>query len=149
MGRYVTTFNTVDEWANYSPAGLGHFSSSDTRGWTDANSNYVAECNFLNPAPNGECGPGNPFFAKTVLSPLTVDPALVDGWNTREYSWDMTAGITQEIAPTSVAPGRLRPTELGKPAGHDQPCVDAGRLRHVRLQRAAAIPGCQAAAATR
>jgi len=24
-GRYVTTFNTVDEWANYSPAGLGHF----------------------------------------------------------------------------------------------------------------------------
>ena len=25
MGRYVTTFNTVDEWANYSPAGLGHF----------------------------------------------------------------------------------------------------------------------------
>jgi hypothetical protein len=23
----------------------------------------------------------------------------VDGWNTREYSWDLTAGITQEIAP--------------------------------------------------
>ncbi len=27
MGRYVTTFNTVDEWVNYSPAGLGHFVS--------------------------------------------------------------------------------------------------------------------------
>ncbi len=25
VGRYVTTFNTVDEWVNYSPAGLGHF----------------------------------------------------------------------------------------------------------------------------
>ena len=25
VGRYVTTFNTVDEWANYSPAGLGRF----------------------------------------------------------------------------------------------------------------------------
>jgi hypothetical protein len=23
----------------------------------------------------------------------------VDGWNTREYSWDLTAGITQEVAP--------------------------------------------------
>src|SRR5262249_44341038 len=34
IGRYVTTFNTVDEWANYSPAGIGHFISSDTRGWT-------------------------------------------------------------------------------------------------------------------
>ena len=29
LGRYVTTFNTVDEWVNYSPAGLGHFVSSD------------------------------------------------------------------------------------------------------------------------
>ena len=29
LGRYVTTFNTVDEWLNYSPAGLGHFISSD------------------------------------------------------------------------------------------------------------------------
>ena len=26
-GRYVTTFNTVDEWVNYSPAGIGHFVS--------------------------------------------------------------------------------------------------------------------------
>src|SRR4051812_5442395 len=37
LGRYVTTFNTVDEWANYSPAGLGHFVTTDTRGWTDGN----------------------------------------------------------------------------------------------------------------
>jgi hypothetical protein len=98
MGRYVTTFNTVDEWANYSPAGLGHFVSSDTRGWTDTNHNYVADCNFTNPNANGECGPGSVFFAKPV-SPLTVDPAFTSGWNTREYSWDLTAGITQEIAP--------------------------------------------------
>jgi len=98
LGRYVTTFNTVDEWANYSPAGLGHFVTTDSRGWTDANHDFVADCNFLNSAANGECGPGNPFFGKQV-SPLTVDPAFVDGWNTREYSWDMTAGVTQQIAP--------------------------------------------------
>ena len=29
MGRYVTTFNTVDEWANFSPAGIGHFQRTD------------------------------------------------------------------------------------------------------------------------
>ena len=40
----------------------------------------------------------------------------------------------------SLAPGRLHPAELGKPAGHDQPCVDAGRLRYVRVQRAAGSP---------
>ena len=40
----------------------------------------------------------------------------------------------------SVGAGRLHPAELGKPAGHRQRCVDAGRLRHVRLQRAAVDP---------
>ena len=65
LGRYVTTFNTVDEWANYSPAGLGHFVSTDmNRGWTDTNHDFVVNCNLLNPAANGECGPGNPFFGK-------------------------------------------------------------------------------------
>ncbi len=98
LGRYVTTFNTVDEWANYSPAGLGHFVTTDTRGWTDSDQDKVVDCNLLNPAANDECGPGNPFFGKPV-SPLTVDPATVDGWNTREYSWDLTAGLTQQVAP--------------------------------------------------
>jgi hypothetical protein len=98
IGRYVTTFNTVDEWANFSPAGISRFQSTDQRGWTDANRNFVAECDFRNSAPNGECGPGNPFFGRQ-LSPSTLDPAFVDGWNTREYSWDLNAGVTQEIAP--------------------------------------------------
>ena len=98
MGRYVTTFNTVDEWANYSPAGLGHFVTTDTRNWTDSNHDYVVNCNLLNSAANGECGPGNPFFGKPV-SPLTVDPATTNGWNAREYSWDMNVGVTQQVAP--------------------------------------------------
>ena len=149
LGRYVTTFNTVDEWVNYSPAGLGHFVSTDmNRGWTDGNGDKRVDCNLLNPAANGECGPGNPFFGKQV-SPLTVDPATTDGWNTREYSWDLSAGVTQQVRAESIGRSRLHPAELGKPAGHDQPGVDAGRLRCLRVQRAGRIPGCRAAAATR
>ena len=99
VGRYVTTFNTVDEWANYSPAGIGHFVSQDmNRPWTDANHDFVPECNFLNPLANGECGPGNPAFLKTA-TPLTTDPALTGGWNSREYSWDTSFGVTQQLAP--------------------------------------------------
>jgi len=96
LGRYVTTFNTVDEWANYSPAGIGHFVTTDTRSWTDTNTNYVVDCDFLNPTANGECGPGSPFFGKQI-SPLTTDPALTRGWNKREYSWDLSTGVTQKI----------------------------------------------------
>jgi hypothetical protein len=97
VGRYVTTFNTVDEWANFSPAGISKFQSTDNRGWTD-DGDYVVECDFLNPAANGECGVGNPFFGKALPS-NSIDPAFVDGWNTREYSWDLNTGVTQEIAP--------------------------------------------------
>jgi hypothetical protein len=108
LGRYVTTFNTVDEWSNYSPAGIGHFVSSDTRSWADANQNFTPDCNFLNPAANGECGPGSPFFGKQI-SPLTTDTALTRGWNKREYSWDLSAGVTQKIAQgVSVEVGYIR-----------------------------------------
>jgi hypothetical protein len=98
LGEYVTTVNTVDEWVNFSPAGLGHFVSSVSRSWTDTNGNFVPDCDLLNQAANGECGVGNPFFGKSI-SPLTVDPAATTGWNTREHSWDLSAGISQQLAP--------------------------------------------------
>jgi hypothetical protein len=100
VGRYVTTTNTVNEWLFYSPAGALNFISNTTRPWTDTNGNYVADCTLLNPAANGECGPmANPNFGKAAVSQLTVDPSTTSGWNTREYSWDTTAGLTQQIAP--------------------------------------------------
>ena len=98
LGRYVTTFNTVDEWVNYSPAGLGHFNTQDTRGWADANRNYVVDCDLLSPAANGECGAGSATFGKS-LPQLTTDPALTNSWNAREYSWDFSAGVTQQLLP--------------------------------------------------
>src|SRR5439155_1654669 len=58
---------------------------------------YFPNCDFLNPAANGECGPGSPFFGKQI-SPLTTDPAFTRGWNKREYSWDLSTGVTQKIA---------------------------------------------------
>ena len=99
MGRYVTTTNTVDEWLFYSPAGAGHFVTQTNRAWTDANSNFAPECDLLNPTANGECGPmQNPNFARSI-NPLTIDPDTTEGWNKREYSWDLTLGVTQEVVP--------------------------------------------------
>ncbi len=111
MGRYVTTTNTVDEWLFYSPAGNGKFVTQTNRPWTDANTNFVPECDLLNPVANGECGPmSNPNFARTI-NPLTVDPDTTSGWNKREYSWDITAGLTQEVAPrVSVGVDYIRRT---------------------------------------
>jgi hypothetical protein len=111
IGRYVTTTNTVDEWLFYSPAGNGHFGANTNRPWTDTDGDFVPDCALLNPAANGECGAmSNPNFGKTS-NPLTVDPDTTSGWNKREYSWDITAGVTQEIAPrVSVEASYIRRT---------------------------------------
>ncbi len=111
IGRYVTTTNTVDEWLFYSPAGNGHFGANTNRPWTDTDSDFVPDCVMLNPAANGECGPmSNPNFGKTT-NPLTVDPETTSGWNKREYSWDVTAGVTQEVFPrVSVEVNYIRRT---------------------------------------
>jgi hypothetical protein len=110
LGEYVTTVNTIDEWINFSPAGLGHFVSSAARSWTDANHDFVPNCNLLDQSDQNDpllpgynptrdsCGAGNPFFGKGI-SPLTVDPAATTGWNTREHSWDLSAGVSQQLAP--------------------------------------------------
>jgi hypothetical protein len=104
IGEYVTTVNTVDEWLHYSPAGAQKFISSVTRNWNPSlpvgDPNYFTpQCDLLNQAANGDCGPGNPFFGQTVALPYQIDPAATTGWNTREHSWDLMLGVTQQLAP--------------------------------------------------
>jgi hypothetical protein len=107
LGRYVTTTNTVEEWLFYSPAGAGHFQSSTNRPWDDLfypvgdprRGNFAPDCDLLNTAANAECGAmSNQLFGKSI-NPLTVDPETTSGWNKREFSWDLTVGVTQEVAP--------------------------------------------------
>jgi hypothetical protein len=72
---YVTTFNTVDEWANHSPA--AGILSADTRGWTDTNQ-IIRRSEPLNPAANGECGPG---IRSWEASPSSRPTRELEGWN--------------------------------------------------------------------
>jgi hypothetical protein len=67
------------------------------RSWSDANRNFVPECDLLAPAANGECGPlSNPLFGQ-VAPGTNVDPALRDGWGKRPYNWEFTTGVQREI----------------------------------------------------
>src|SRR5262249_27036413 len=96
LGRYVTTTNSTEE-GTYSPA--GRVIVNTTRSWTDRTNDYVPDDNLLNTASNHEGGPmANPFFGQYRF-PLTLDPSITSGWDKREYSWDLTAGVTQQVAP--------------------------------------------------
>ena len=78
--------------------------SSPSRARQDTNGNFRPDCDLLSPLDNGECGPwSNLTFGQQVFT-TTYDPAVLNGWNRREYSWDFTATVDQQLAPrVSVA----------------------------------------------
>jgi Carboxypeptidase regulatory-like domain len=84
---------------------LNTFVSTATRPWTDGNRNYVPDCDLLNPAlqdnrasGGDSCGAVNPLFG-TVGPGSTYDPAVLTGWNHRDYNWEFSAGVQREILP--------------------------------------------------
>jgi len=74
-----------------------------TRAWTDANRDYLPNCDLINPAANGECGAmASPDFG-TTRSGITYDPDTLKGWGKRDNNWQFSAGVQREILPrTSI-----------------------------------------------
>jgi hypothetical protein len=69
------------------------------RAWTDANRDFVPDCNLLNPAANGECGAlANPAFG-TVRSVREIDAETLEGWGRRASNWQFSAGVQRELLP--------------------------------------------------
>jgi hypothetical protein len=70
-----------------------------TRSWTDANRDFVANCELTNPLANGECGPmDNAAFGGVSLG-ATYDLDLLRGWGRRGYNWELSAGVQRELVP--------------------------------------------------
>jgi hypothetical protein len=95
-----------------TPAGTGTFGGifapSMNRSWTDANGNYVPDCDLLNPlaqspATTGSidtCGQVNNLnFASTQQIGATYDPDLLSGWGKRPSDWSFGVSVQQEILP--------------------------------------------------
>jgi hypothetical protein len=70
-----------------------------TRGWTDANRDFVADCDFMNPAANGECQAwGNLNWGQQAAG-TQVNPAVQEGWGKRNWDWQFSAGVQHEVLP--------------------------------------------------
>ena len=78
----------------------GNLILETTRNWTDANRNFVPDCDLLNPAINGECqAMANPNFGKVTGGGSVWDPKTLRGWGVRGYNWEFSAGVQREIVP--------------------------------------------------
>ena len=105
LGRYPTPTNAYETYGGLQQP-VFRVATQTNRAWNDrttfrrrpANGNYIPDCDLLNMAANGECGAGNPNFGRAVFA-TTYDPEILNGWNIREYSWDLNAGVQHEIMP--------------------------------------------------
>ena len=73
--------------------------ASANRTWTDANGNFVPDCDLKNFTANGECGNiSNPLFGQP-FSAQTLKDDVREGWGNREFSYQWNLQLQQELRP--------------------------------------------------
>jgi len=71
---------------------------SATRTWTDANGNYVPDCNLANLAINGECGAiSNTNFGRVNANATQYAEETIRGWGVRDHLWDLSTEVQQQL----------------------------------------------------
>ncbi|MEO8258768.1 MAG: TonB-dependent receptor [Acidobacteriota bacterium] len=110
LGKYLEGVGTSSNYANSNPTnrlpitGGGAFSTGNvTRTWTDRNSNFVPDCDLLNPNTQSDtvdfCGQiSNLRFGQNVLT-NNFDPALLNGWGVRPSDWSVGLAVQQQLLP--------------------------------------------------
>jgi hypothetical protein len=104
-GNYAATNPTLRMPQTTPPFGT----AGVTRAWTDANHNFVPDCDLLNPnaqdlrsAGRDFCGVvSNVNFGTNVLT-NTFDAQLLSGWGVRPSDWDLALSLQQEIGTRSA-----------------------------------------------
>ena len=107
LGKYLK--NAVNDIPFNSSSPSTRFQRTTGRAWNDVNSNYIPDCDLMNPVQHGECGPWlSPAFGSPIV-PVTINPDILRGWGVREYDWHLGLSVQQEVLPrTSVEVGYYR-----------------------------------------
>jgi hypothetical protein len=72
---------------------------SASRTWTDANGNFVPDCDLTNINANGECGPLQNTAFGAVHPSTTYASTYVTGFDTRDYTWRWSGMLQHELRP--------------------------------------------------
>jgi hypothetical protein len=114
VGRYLEAAQNGGLFIALNPT--GRLSTTTTRVWTDADRDYVADCNLNNAAAQDLRAAGGDFCGAnananfgTPVFESTLDPALLSGWGVRAGDWQWGASVQQEVLPrVAVEFGYLR-----------------------------------------
>jgi hypothetical protein len=109
IGRYLEAAQNGGTFIQLNPT--GRLSTTTTRTWTDANKNFVADCDLSNPGAQNaagsvgfdptrdSCGPNAIANFGTQVFDSTLDPALLSGWGVRTGDWQWGASVQHEVLP--------------------------------------------------
>ena len=97
VGQYLQGVFSGEAYTIKNPATT--LVSTITRSWTDPNGDRVAQCDFLNPVANLECGPWSNLNWGASVATTRVNPAVLEGWGVRNSDWQFGVGIQHEILP--------------------------------------------------
>jgi hypothetical protein len=97
VGEYLQGAWTGDAYTISNPGQT--LVTSINRSWSDPNNNRVADCNFMNPLANGECGAWSSNNWGSFTQTTTVNPAVLSGWGVRNRDWQYGVSVQQQIAP--------------------------------------------------
>lgn len=133
LGRYVN-INAVDIAGANNPI-LATVNQAN-RSWSDANRNYIPDCNLNNFSANGECGAmDNNNFGGVNPNAGRWDPDVLEGFATRDFLWDfaveaqhqLTGGMSVNVGYNRNWYDNLRVTDntLVTPADFDTYCITA------------------------
>jgi hypothetical protein len=107
IGRYVGK-TAISVAADNNPVTRSVLSV--TRSWTDANGNYLPDCELRNFSTNGECGAiSNTNFGRVNPNATRYADEAIHGWGVRDYLWDVAAEVQQQLgAGVSLTGGYYR-----------------------------------------
>ena len=104
FGRYLEAAQNGGFFIALNPT--NRLTTTTTRTWTDANNNWVADCNLNNAASQDLRATGGDFCGAnasanfgTPVFDSTLDPALLSGWGVRSGDWQWGASVQQEVLP--------------------------------------------------
>ncbi len=105
LNKYLQGLGTTGALTS-GPNPIAVLNTTVTRNWTDANNNFVPDCNLLNPLAQDNRATGGDFcsafndatFGQATPN-TTFDPDLLTGWGKRFYNWEFSTGVQHELLP--------------------------------------------------
>jgi hypothetical protein len=97
VGQYLQGVFSGDVYTIKNPATT--LVQSITRPWTDPNGDRIAQCDFMNPVTNLECGPWSNLNWGASVPTTRVNPDVLEGWGVRNSDWQFGVGVQHEILP--------------------------------------------------